>query len=75
MCSYLCLFLGSENPTSKAMYKETNRKVEKLSEYISLIQFKIYPVIVVLPKFISCVVISLTTDSKSDAYELPFPMW
>lgn len=57
------------------MYDETIRQVEKWSEIIYHLIAQVTPLIWILPKFIGCIFIYLTTESENDALELPLPMW
>lgn len=67
--------LGSKNPSTKQLYDNTNRKVEKWSEFIFLVMVKVTPIAWLLPKVIISLFLYLTTDLGNNALELPSPMW
>lgn len=71
--------VGSENPTKRAMYEETNRIGEKWSKIVFVFWTLINPICFVFPRAIFVYFTYFTTDSHSnsanDVFELPFFMW
>lgn len=65
---------GSKYPALKAIYDETNRKVEMFSK-ISHFLAKFIPIVAVLGRFMASLYIDLTADQTQDEFELPIPMW
>lgn len=69
------LLTGLANPTSKVIYVKFNKYAETFCKlfYIGLV--KVAPIGSMLPLLIISYVSYFTTDSGSDAFILPFPMW
>lgn len=67
--------LGSENPTRRAMYMETNRIIEKWSQIAFYFITTVTPVGFIFPKTIIVYWIYFTTDFENDAFDLPFDTW
>lgn len=67
--------LGSKHPSSRAIYIETNRKVEKLSEIADFIMVRVSLPGFILPKAVFCYFQYFTTDLGNDAFQLSLPMW
>lgn len=42
---------------------------------MEIVVVRLAPAFIVVPKFLGSVIISMTTDLGSDAFELVFPMW
>lgn len=62
-------------PESKALFSKTNQQVERLSEFIFMLTVKLTPQLVILPKFIVSFGNYFFTDSRSDSFQLPIPLW
>lgn len=74
--SNLKLFiLESKYPKSWRFYLNTNRQVERLSEIISMVVVRISLQCFMLPKCMVSFAVYFFTDSGSDSFELPFPLW
>lgn len=71
--SFSFFALGSHHPTSKFLYGEMTEKVEKWSKIIFVALVKITVPATMLPVFVTAVVKYLTSESKDDVYQLPFP--
>lgn len=67
--------LGSKYRKSKALFAKTTCQVERLSAIVFLVLVKITVPLVVLPKFIISFVVYFLTNSRSDSFALPYPMW
>lgn len=67
--------LGLECPTSKAVYKNTNQLVEKISDIPSAILVKVMPQCVIGPKFVISFAKYFATDLNNGAFELPLTWW
>lgn len=65
----------SENPTSKAIYKGSNRLVEKLSRIVHFAIAIVSPVCMVLPKAVASYLIYFFTNLGNEAFELPLFYW
>lgn len=57
------------------MFEKTNRFTEKLSELVDLVVVKFSVPCFILPKAIVSYYLYLTTGFRSDAFDLPLPMW
>lgn len=66
---------GLKYPGSEALYGETNRQIEKWSEYIEFAAAKMTPICLILPKSLASFIFYLTTDLGSESFDLPLPMW
>lgn len=66
---------GLSNPTSKAIYKKTNRKVQIGIEILDLLMMKLSPNCLLFPHFIVSFYVYFTTDAGRDAFEMQFPVW
>lgn len=64
-----------QNPTSRAIYKETNCLVEKWCEIIYFVCVKVLLPIAMAPKAIICYFMYFIMDAGSDAFALPFAAW
>lgn len=64
----------SQSPASKAIYIGSDREIEKWSKIIHLVVAEITPFLMVLPQCITLLVY-LSTDVGTDAFELHLPMW
>lgn len=69
------LFTGQEYPESKAIYEQTNQRIEKYSEIIYVVVVKVTPVCFVVPKCMGSLLMYFLTDLGSEALKLPIPMW
>lgn len=70
------ILIGSNNKqTSRAMYEETNRLVEELSETIYFAATKLALPSFLLPKVFASYLIYFTTNAGNDAFDLPISMW
>lgn len=67
--------LGCKYPQSEAFFMKANRQVERLTEIIFIGIVKIALQLIMLSKAFICFGIYFTTDSGSDSFDLPFPMW
>lgn len=67
--------LELEDPTTRAIFYQTNRLVEKCSRIIILVVTKITPLCWLAPQTIASFVTYFTTDLGNDAFELPVTMW
>lgn len=67
--------IGSENPTNRAMYMETNRIARKWSEIAFDSLVIVSPICLNVPKVLVVYWIYFTSALGNDAFELPFPMW
>lgn len=69
------LFPGSKYPKSEALFFKANQQVEQLSQIIFTALVKVALQLFMLPKFIVSYVVYVTTDTKSESFQLPFPFW
>lgn len=67
--------LGCKYPQSEEFFMKTNRQVDRLTELIFIVLVKIGLQCIMLSKAVVCFGIYFTTDSGSDSFDLPFPMW
>lgn len=72
---YVKLIAGLSNPISEELFCKTNHQVEKCSEFIYFIVFKVSPPAYVLPKAFFSLFLYFTTDMGQDAFMLPLPTW
>lgn len=63
---------SNRSPESQAMYEETNRLVEKLTNLIYVGMMKLGVPFFVLPKVIISYITYFTSDAGSASFELPF---
>lgn len=68
-------YLGLKYRASKDIYEKNDKFIEKLSEYLDFAIVKVSLPLIMLPKCIGSYFTYLTTDSGSDSFELPIPMW
>lgn len=68
-------FVGLENPSSRAIYEEIVRQIEKMCEALNFIIIYISTPCVMLPKCMLSFFAYFTTDLGSGAFELPFNVW
>lgn len=69
-------FLGLKfAPSSKAMYEDTNRLVEKICGILYVGCVKILPNCLIWPQILISFGKYFATDLKGDAFELPVPLW
>lgn len=70
------IFSGSiRTPASRAVIQRTIQRVEKISEIIYFVAINFGVPGVILPKALKSFFTYFTTDSGSDAFELPYVMW
>ena len=68
-------FLGLEYSSTREIFEETNPSVEKTTKIIiGAIMYGFFP-LAMLSELSHCLFVYLTTDSKSDAFELLLPFW
>lgn len=66
---------GQQCPGSKAIYDEIDQQIEKWSEIIRLAAGKGTPICLILPKSLLSFFLYFATDSGSESFLLPLPMW
>lgn len=70
------IFSGTANlHTSKAIYYESNQLVEKLCRVLFFLFVNVFAPGLMLPKVVLSFFLYFNTDSRADAFDLPFPMW
>lgn len=67
--------LGSQCPTSRKIYEDTNEQIEKQCKLAHLFIAKVTPVSIITPKVLASFFIYFSTNLSNDSFELPFPMW
>lgn len=67
--------LECKYPESRASILKTNQQVERLTEIIFTLVMKISLQLQMLPKSIACYAVYFMTESGSDSFDLPFPVW
>lgn len=67
--------LGLQCPGSKVIYDETDRQIEKWSEFIRLGAGKGTPICLILPKSLLSFSLYFATSLGSESFFLPMPMW
>lgn len=75
MWIYVTNELGLENPTSKAICRKTNHRVEKISKVCVFAMENVMVPCFIIPKTIRSFFIYFSTDLGRDAFDLPIPMW
>lgn len=70
-----CLFSGCKYSKSQRFFSKTDRKIERLSKKTFDLLLKIVMHFVMLPTSIASFATYFITDSGSDSFELPIPMW
>lgn len=71
----ICILLGIGNAAAKAIYGKTNQWMEKFSDgFITLLMYGTVPSFM-LPIFITSYYNYFSTKSKTDSFEMPYPMW
>lgn len=73
--SKFAIISGQNDPKSMALFSKTNQQVERFSEIIYMLGMKVILQCVMLPKIIVSYAIYFITDSGSDAFQLPIPLW
>lgn len=68
-------FLGSENPTLKAIYEKTNKTIKSRTRAFTLIHLSLSVPSVMVPNLIISFIIYFTTDAGSESFRMPFPIW
>ena len=69
------IFPGCKYPKSMRFYVKISEQIERSNQIVSMVMMKISLQILMLPKFIVSFGTYLLTDSGSDSFKLPFPMW
>lgn len=67
--------LGCKYPKSRRFFLKTRRQVERLSDVVFKAVIKIAVQFLMLPKCLVSYGVYFMTDSGSDSFELPVPMW
>lgn len=66
---------GCKYPISEAFFFKANQQIERLSEIVFMAMLKVLLQLLLLPKCIASFGIYFTTDSGSDSFQLPIPLW
>lgn len=72
---HLIFFEGWQYPGSAKIYIKTHGLVEKLCKIMYFVIVNVTVPGFILPKAFICFVVYFTTNSGSDAFELPLPIW
>lgn len=62
-------------PESWTFFLNASRQVERLSETVYTVVFKIALQFVILPRCISSYCVYFITDAENDSFQLPIPLW
>lgn len=71
----LCIFVGMAYPAPKAMYEKANRFIGKIIEVVNLVVVQFSAPCLILPKALVSYYLYFTTGFRSNAFDLPLPMW
>lgn len=64
-----------KNLTSKAIYEKTNKRIESVTRTFTSIHLSLSVPFVMIPNLIISFFIYFTTNSGSEAFRMPFPVW
>lgn len=73
--SFIFCIIGFKNSISKTIYMDTDRKMQKKIEILSLIFMKVSPACLMLPQFLISFFNYFFTSLGNDAFEMPYPVW
>lgn len=67
--------LGRKYPKSMKLFMEANQRAERVTEIVFTVVMKIAVQFIMLPKCIASFGSYFLTDSGSNSFELPYPLW
>lgn len=69
------ILLGFKNASSKVIYEDTNRLLEKISGFLRVFFLKVLPQFMIWPTFVMSFAKYFVTDLGADAFEMPILVW
>lgn len=73
--NYVMIISGLENPSTRAIYGKANEKANNLADWYYIVLMKITTPGCVVPSCVVTIFFYFTSDTKSEIYNLPFPVW